>query len=157
MIIAITGHRPPKLGNEWDLIGPISNKIRLALTRILTNTKPTKIISGMALGVDTIWALLGLEMGIELIAAIPCKNHSMKWTDSSKKIYDNILGHQLTTINYVSEEPYNDKCMQNRNIWMVNNCNILVAVHDGTSGGTGNCIKYAESVNKSIIKINPFI
>lgn len=157
MIIAVTGHRPDKLGNEWDLTGPYSNKIRLALRRILTNMKPTKIISGMALGVDTIWALLGLEMGIELIAAIPCKNHSIKWSDSTKKIYDDILGHSLTTTNYISEETYNDKCMQDRNVWMVNNCDMLVAVWDKSTGGTGNCVKYANSVKKMIIEINPAI
>ena len=47
----------------------------------------------------------------------------------------------------VSEEPYTNDCMQNRNIWMIDQLtskdDLLITVWDGTSGGTCNCIKYA--------------
>ena len=45
--------------------------------------------------------------------------------------------------------------MQERNEWMVNNCDVLIAVWDGTSGGTANCVKYAESLQLDIRRINP--
>jgi hypothetical protein len=35
------------------------------------------------------------------------------------------------------------------------NCDILIAVWDGTSGGTGNSVKYAVSKNKIIYYIDP--
>jgi uncharacterized phage-like protein YoqJ len=45
--------------------------------------------------------------------------------------------------------------MQIRNEWMVDNAHIVLALWDGSSGGTGNCIKYAnrKSVNKPIINL----
>jgi uncharacterized phage-like protein YoqJ len=155
MIVAITGHRPNKLGNEWNIDGPISEKIKKALKRVLSNVEPTRMISGMALGVDTIWALLALEKGIPLTAAIPCKNHSSKWTKSNQDVYNSILTNPLTTVHIVSDEEYNDTCMQNRNIFMVDNSDLLVAVWNETAGGTANCVNYAKKQNKRILPINP--
>ena len=45
--------------------------------------------------------------------------------------------------------------MQIRNQWMVDNCELLIAVFDGTSGGTANCVNYAKSIRKNTVVINP--
>lgn len=38
---------------------------------------------------------------------------------------------------------------------MVDRCDRLIAVWDGSNGGTGNCVKYAKEVGKPIVVINP--
>ena len=38
---------------------------------------------------------------------------------------------------------------------MVDNADKVIAVWDGSKGGTYNCVKYAEKQNKEIIVINP--
>ncbi len=38
---------------------------------------------------------------------------------------------------------------------MVNNCDMLIAVWDGSDGGTANCVKYAQSKGVDIRIINP--
>lgn len=113
----------------------------------------------MALGVDTVFALATLELRdlglpIELECAIPCRNHSSKWFDNSVKVYNAIL-EQADYETLVSDCEYNNNVMQIRNVYMVDNCDVLIAVWDGTSGGTANCVKYAESIGKRIIRINP--
>ncbi|PAD70641.1 hypothetical protein CHH83_02225 [Bacillus sp. 7586-K] len=45
--------------------------------------------------------------------------------------------------------------MQKRNEWMVDNSDYVIAVWDGTKGGTGNCVKYAQKQNKYITTIKP--
>jgi uncharacterized phage-like protein YoqJ len=45
--------------------------------------------------------------------------------------------------------------MMLRNKYMVNNCDVLLALWNGTPGGTQKCVAYAESVNRTIWKINP--
>ena len=40
--------------------------------------------------------------------------------------------------------------MQLRNEAMVNDCDLLLALWNGTSGGTANCIRYANSVKREI-------
>lgn len=155
MRIAITGHRPNKLGNDYNLTGPLIRSIRVELQIIIDKYKPTHIISGMALGIDTLWAQMALENNIPLIAAVPCLDQEKQWTPSSQWIYRAIINDPLTSIKWVSKGGYTYDCMHNRNIWMVDNCDLLVAVWDGTTGGTYNCIKYAESIDCEIIRINP--
>lgn len=155
MKIAITGHRPNKLWNDYELNSIGMKKIKTTLQAMISKLKPTTMISGMALGIDTLWAELAIENQIPLIAAIPCFDHSNKWIQTSVDRYKRILESTLTTVHYVSLAKYTPSCMQVRNEWMVNKCDLLIAVWDGTRGGTGNCVRYAEFVKNPCIIINP--
>jgi uncharacterized phage-like protein YoqJ len=154
MRIAITGHRPNKLGNDYDLVSPLINRIRILLNEVILNYQPTEIISGMALGIDTLWAQLAIENSIPLVAAIPFKGQESMWPQKSQKVYNYLLS-KAKEIVIVNEGGYSPSKMQIRNEWMVDNCNLLIAVWDETSGGTANCVNYAKSVKQEIIYINP--
>ena len=45
--------------------------------------------------------------------------------------------------------------MQARNQWMVDHCQLLIAVFDGSPGGTKNCVDYALRVRREIRLIDP--
>jgi uncharacterized phage-like protein YoqJ len=45
--------------------------------------------------------------------------------------------------------------MQIRNEWMVDRADQVIAIWDGTSGGTANCVEYATKMNKPILRIDP--
>lgn len=156
MKIAITGHRPNKLDKDYGLTGPWMAAIRSALQDVINEKKPTIMISGMALGIDTMWAELAIANKIPLIAALPCLGQGSHWPQSSRDRYNNILLKAYST-HICSFDTYTPQCMQKRNEWMVDNCDLLVAVWNGTPGGTANCINYASSpaVNKPILHINP--
>lgn len=51
---------------------------------------------------------------------------------------------QADEVTYVSKETYTEGCMQKRNEYMVDQADYVYAVWNGTSGGTGNCVKYAK-------------
>ena len=155
MIIALTGHRPSKLGNEYNLQGPVSDALRRTLYDLLTQYEPEKCISGMALGADMIFAQVTLSLAIPLIAAIPCVGQESVWPDSSKKMYNEILDNPLTEKHIVCEGGYEMWKLQKRNEFMVNECNLLFAIWDGSAGGTSNCMKYAEKVGRNYHIINP--
>jgi uncharacterized phage-like protein YoqJ len=76
------------------------------------------------------------------------------WVQKSKDLYQSILKNKLCSIQMVSFKEYDLDCMNKRNEWMVDNCDLLIAVWDGTSGGTANCIKYAVKKKKQIIYID---
>jgi uncharacterized phage-like protein YoqJ len=148
LIYAATGHRPNKLGGfkpETD-----AKLVRLAAS-FLTKRKEyiDHVISGMAIGWDMAWAEAALSLGIPVHAAIPCKGQENMWPTRSRDRYTAILSgcRQKIIIHY------NDTCMQDRNKWMVNHCDKMVALFDGTPGGTSNCVDYAESRNKKIINL----
>ena len=45
--------------------------------------------------------------------------------------------------------------MQKRNQFMVDHSNLLIAVWDGSSGGTSNCVAYAKKIGLQIVLFNP--
>lgn len=157
MKIAITGHRPDKLGYDYELTGEIFTSIKSRLQSIIDEYKPTCLITGMALGVDTLWAIMAIENRIPFIAALPCQNQSSTWPEKSKAKWLELTQHELCEVVYVSNEKYAPHLMQKRNEWMVNNSDLLVAVWDGSEGGTSNCVRYALANNRKVIHVNPKI
>lgn len=159
MKLAITGHRPNKLGNDYTFTTPLLQWLRLRITNILKDRLETNSevigITGMALGIDQLYAKILIENNVQFIAAIPCLEQDKMWMESSKMIYKEILSNPLCTIHLVSNTEYFAECMQIRNRWMVDNCDELIAVWDGTNGGTGNCVTYARYREKPILRINP--
>lgn len=109
--------------------------------------KPEDMISGMALGIDTMWAELALEWNIRLTAAIPCGSQPDRWPKASQTRYYRILDRAYRVYNVSGKVLYKPEYMQQRNIWMVDQLvqpeDILVGVWNGTPGGTHNCLKYA--------------
>jgi uncharacterized phage-like protein YoqJ len=154
MKIAATGHRPQKLNNEWDGVGPLSTKLFELFQKIFNAHNCTQAISGMALGVDMLFAEAALAMEIQVLAAIPFIGQEKMWPQKSQERYQRILDNPLTTKHIVCEGGYAAWKMQVRNKWMVDNCDLLVAVFDGTPGGTKNCVDYARG-KKQIMEINP--
>jgi uncharacterized phage-like protein YoqJ len=155
MIVAFTGHRPNKLGG-YNLPNPTYIKVCLEIDKHLRELKPEKVISGMALGVDQWAANIAIKLQIPLLAAVPFEGQEKKWPEHSRIIYQKLLAKASEMV-YVCSPGYSNSKMQERNKWMVDQCDILIAVWDGTAGGTGNCVKYAQSVKKTdeIIFIDP--
>ena len=155
MILAVTGHRPNRLNNEYDGIGPCSDYIRKKLKEKIIQYDATKLISGMALGVDMIFAELAIEMGIPLCAAVPFYGQEKIWAESSKERWVKALD-EAQEIQIVSPGGYTPWKMSVRNEWMVDNCEVLLAVWNGDKkGGTANCVKYAKKVGRTIDIISP--
>lgn len=135
MIIAITGHRPQHLppGAEPN--------VKALVAWALREMKATMLISGMALGVDQWAAEVALDLGVPLLAAIPCSDQDRFWTPQTRAKYHSLLARAQHSD--IVQAPYHSGCMQERNIWMVDRAAMVLAVFNGTSGGTAHCVKYA--------------
>lgn len=153
MIIAFTGHRPDKLGG-YKLPNPTYRYVCQQLESKLKELKPEKVISGMALGVDQWAAYISHKLGIPFIAAVPFEGQEGAWPTQSQKTYQKLIKLASERV-VVSPGGYSAHKMQIRNQWMVDRCDILLAVWDGSTGGTGNCVNYAKSQNKQIVVIDP--
>lgn len=158
MRISVTGHRPNKLYG-YDLNNEKYKELKQKLKNILIENNCTEAITGMALGVDTLFALAVLELkdegyDIKLHCAIPCKNHSCKWLKESVDLYNDIL-KKADIVKIVTNEDYKPYLMQVRNEYMVNLADKVIAVWDGSNGGTANCVRYAQKKNKEIIRLIP--
>lgn len=157
MKISVTGHRPDKLFG-YNIFDSKYDYIKQKICEQLLKYKPDIVYTGMALGVDQIFALEALNLNIPIVAAIPCDNQDKLWIKESKVLYNEILG-KCKEIVVVSPGPYAGWKMQKRNEYIVDNCDILLAVYKGeggtAKGGTANCVNYAKLINKEILIINP--
>lgn len=166
-VLACTGPRPKKLGDDYKLESPLVKSIEADLQSAIDEYQPSKMISGMALGIDTLWAKMALKNNIPLTCAIAHKGQDEPWPLASRQLYLLILSRAteiyVCNINRVvtSEEyeklkspPYMPWLLQKRNIWMVDHCTRLVAVWDGSAGGTANCFGYAYDKGTPIHTIN---
>ena len=151
--VAFTGHRPQKLGG-FNTPNKTFNWVMWQIDDAFAHLQPDKVISGMALGVDQWAACFTVAFGIPLIAAVPCDNQQAMWGPRARKIYTELLGLADEVIT-VCPGPYAAWKMQKRNEWMVDHCDMLIAVWDGSSGGTGNCVRYAQKQGKPIYFIRP--
>jgi len=132
-----------------------------AQIRKLTDEGVTQFLSGMALGVD-VWsaqAVLALRQGnpkLKLHCILPCMAQADAWSESERKQYHQILT-QADSVVYVSRE-YHRNCMLERNHFMVDHAEVLLAVCTDVNaqrGGTAATIRYARKEGKEIILLNP--
>lgn len=144
---AITGHRVLEKGFNKE-------KVREIFIKLFQAGFDTFLI-GMALGFDTecfkILEDLKKENKIFLIACVPCKTQSYRFTKEQKNEYDRMLSVADEVV-LVSEE-YSKTCMQKRNQYMVDNCSVLLAYLRRDFGGTKNTVNYAIKRQVQIIKI----
>ena len=140
MILAGTGHRPPKLGGY----SPAAFSRVLSLcSESLSQLAPSLVISGMALGFDQALAQAALDLSIPFDAFVPCPSQPCLWPASSRALYDHLLS-RARSVRIISPT-YSPSCMQARNVAMVNACTDLLALWDGSPGGTANCLAYART------------
>lgn len=149
MILAATGHRPDKLGGYGD---DVFDALTWQATIILSEMKPKSTISGMALGWDQAFAQASANLGIPFLAAVPFVGQESKWPPASQAKYAALIA-KAASVHVVSPGGYAAWKMQVRNCWMVDNCDHVLALWDGSAGGTSNCVKYAEKVGRPITNI----
>ena len=145
MTYSFTGHRPNKLGGYDDKIN--HSLIDFACTK-LEQLKPDKCISGMAQGWDQVVAAACTRLHIYWIAAIPFPGQADIWGKEGKLQWEKLLSH-ANEVKYVSPS-FSVPNLQKRNEWMVDNSDHVIALHDGSKGGTFNCVKYAKTQGKPI-------
>lgn len=145
MRVAFTGHRPDKLGG-YDAANPTRDRVKEALRKelnLLRREDPALCaITGMALGVDQWAAEVCFELGIPYLAAVPFQGQERVWPDHAKTHYEYLL-RRANAVHVVSDGGYAAWKLHKRNQWMVDNCDLLLAVWDGTGGGTASCVAYA--------------
>lgn len=151
MIVAGTGHRPLKLGGySRSLFERLVVVAEEALEPNLHHG--LVVISGMALGWDQALAQAALNLKLPLVAAVPFKGQELAWPQASQEAYHKLLD-QASSVVYVSDPGYAPWKMQRRNEWMVDQAGVVLAMWNGSAGGTANCIRYAEAQGVPVVNL----
>ena len=147
-----TGHRPEKLTMpENEIKTALERKIRVAI-----QDGYRTFISGMARGVDLWAAEIVLRhraegLPVRLICASPYEGFENHWSAEWQELYRCVLG-TADVVQFVCSA-YSPACFQIRNEWMVDHSSRVIAVYNGSSGGTRNTLEYAAAKGVSIVQI----
>jgi len=115
-------------------------------------------ICGMARGCDFYFAEIVLELrrsrpDITLEAAIPCDSQSRGWKLAERMRWEDLVA--LCDMETLVQERYTPDCMLRRNRYMVDHSSLVIAVYDGTNGGTRRTLEYALRQKVPFLDISP--
>lgn len=150
MKIALTGHRPERLGlpkdeldDKWDAI---NCWIQTTYKQLHDIDSDIEVLCGMASGSDIRFGMsLAFIDGVKLHCVLPCKEYNL-----NHKYYATLknVANKWTEL---SEEFYRG-CDNARDQYMVDNCDVLLAIWDGNkSGGVWSTIRKTKKAGKKII------
>lgn len=144
---AFTGHRILERNFDFNVLD------RVIYNLIRGGTK--NFFCGMATGFDMAAAESVLayknEFDVNLIACIPCLEQEKDYSVKNKERYRRIL-ENCSEVTVLSQE-YFDGCMQARDRYLVDKCDVLIAYKRRSRGGTVYTVNYAKQKGVNIIEI----
>ena len=145
--IGVTGHR--NITHSVD-------RIKEELRKIFLEEKAGTIISGVALGFDTIVAEVAIEMGIPFIAAVPFAEQAAQWPEADRNHYMDLLSKTKDV--YIHPQAVSGNKVYagyfGRNRWIVKNSQLLVAyMINDKDGGTAYTWGEATKAGKRTINV----
>ncbi len=147
-IIVCSGHRPKKLDDGY------SELTRALLIRVATewlrHLAPRGVISGLALGWDSAVVEACLKLQIPYVGCVPFEGQEKRWSGKDQFRYEQYKNAAARII-LCSPGEYTARKMQLRNERMINMAlkdgpeqALVLALWSGDSGGTKNCLVYAQ-------------
>lgn len=154
-----TGHRAEKLPWGYNDSDARCTALKQNIADVLSSVYRDgfrRFYCGMATGCDLYFgeAVIGLREEhpeVELCAVIPFEKQAEKWDDATRKRYRNLCTEADECV--VLHHDYTPDCMMERNRYMVDRSELLVAVYNGKPGGTQNTILYAMRCGVRILEI----
>ena len=159
MKVALTGHRPQRLGLPEDESDIAWKKIEEWIIEQLfkmnevsyLNGKNLEVYCGMASGSDFVFGIVAALAKVNRIiplvlhCVLPCKNYN-----SSHPFYKDMKKYADEWVE-LSDEFYKG-CDNVRDQYMVDHCDVLLAIWDGNkSGGVWFTIRKAQKAGKEIV------
>ncbi len=156
-----TGHRPEKLPWGLDEGDPRCIAIKFSLSREIEGLYHRgfrHFISGMAMGCDLYFAEAALELrekfpDLTVEGAVPCPTQADRWPEEQRRRWQDILAR--CDLESMVQQHYDRFCMLRRDRYMVDRSAAILAVFDGTSGGTQYTLNYAMDKKLEILLLDP--
>ena len=156
-----TGHRPEKLPWGLDERDPRCAALKQSLLREIEGLYCQgfrHFISGMAMGCDLYFAEAALALrekypDLSVEGAVPCPTQSGRWPEPLRRRWRNILDR--CDLETVVQQHYDRYCMLRRDRYMVDRSAAILAVFNGTPGGTQYTLNYAMDQKLKVLLLDP--
>lgn len=144
MIIGVTGHRDMQHTNQ---------EVARIIKAQLMLRKPDEVITGMALGYDSLVADVCIELNIPYIGAIPFEGQHLKWSTAQQVHYSYLVSKAKSCV-WTDNEGYAIWKFHKRNRWIVDHSDVIMTYYDHRKeGGSYEAVKYAVQQSKEVINI----
>ena len=157
-----TGHRPAKLPWRYNEEDPrclaLKQRLRDAV-ELAYEQGYRHFICGMAQGCDLyfcecVLALRDLHPDVTVEAAVPCPTQADSWPGMQQERYRRLVA--ACDFETMVSSKYSSSCMQRRDRYMVDHASLLIAVFDGSVGGTRYTMEYAMRRGLSVVDLSIF-
>lgn len=136
----VTGHRPSRIKGSEE---KITNWLKEQLSEI---ENIEECISGCCRGVDRLFTDVTIKKGLPLLCAFPVR-HELNKPEQE-------IASKANEIFFFADDFY-DGVYEDRDKWMVNRADIVLAVWDGfPAGGAYETIQYAKRIGKKVLVLN---
>lgn len=158
--LCFSGHRTEKLPEGKDEFNLMIQRLIYEIDKAIMDGYDT-FVFGACYGFDLICAERVLirkkivrpadPANINLVAVVPFEEQAAKWKERDREKYFNILSEcdEVITLH----KHYQSGCYHERNRYMADNSSRLICYYDGSIGGTGYTVEYAESKSMTIVNI----
>jgi len=154
-----TGHRAEKLPWRQNERDPRCLALKAGIADVLSSLYAAgcrHFICGMATGCDmyfgeAVVALRSEHPDVFLEAAIPYEGQSERWDEASRQRYFRLA--EECDKQSILHHSYTPDCMIDRNRYMVDHSDVLLAAYNGSPGGTQATMLYAMRKGLDIIEI----
>jgi len=171
--IGFTGHRPNKLGG-YDLSAPgyanVQQDLEIYIEKNLAVYDIVVGHSGLALGGDTIWSKAIIAMKekfpgrVFFHAEVPMLEQADAWfkqTDIDlwraqidRADFATVYG-SLEGLTDAERKKMSGVYLNTRNVGMIEHSDVMLALHDGSAGGTGNAVRDSKKRNVPVLTVHP--
>lgn len=158
MILGITAHRPDKLGGYQ--MSQTQRRVRKWMRDKLQQLAPKEVVSGFALGGDLWFADEAVKLRIPLVAAIPFPAQPSRWPLPEMKAEYSRLLSLAARIELISQFNPGTKreatrMLHKRDDWVVRYVDHMLAVWDGSAGGTFHTVEQCAAKQRAWRQVGP--
>ena len=149
-LLAVFGHRPPELGGYGD--NPTAKAVQDRLTEILTAKRQLHpdlhVVSGLALGAETLGAEAALDAGVPLVAVQPFPEPDTVWPRASRDRYARLLAGAAARVllerAIPDSKPKVAGALARRDGWLARQADEALVVWDGRDPALGKLVRTLE-------------
>ncbi|MGH9003397.1 MAG: RNase H family protein, partial [Acidimicrobiia bacterium] len=161
-LLAVFGHRPPELGGYDD--NPVARAIQDRIGEILAAKRKLhpdlQVVSGLALGAETLGAEAALEAGVPLVVIQPFPDPDAVWPRASRDRYARVVGDAASRLLLERATPDSKSkvaaALSRRDAWLARQVDEALVVWDGRDPALGKLVRSLEDrLGDDVWVLNP--